>query len=153
MHDLRAIRDNPEEFDHGLARRGLQPQSEDILAIDRAWRAAETRVQEAQAIINQVSRDIGAAKKSGADVSDLLKTANASKGLEADEAAEAAHLRRQLDELLASLPNLPADDVPVGPDETANRLIRTFGEPPRFNFPALAHEIIGEKLGMMDFTR
>jgi seryl-tRNA synthetase len=153
MHDLRAIRDNPEEFDRGLMRRGLQPESEDILAIDRAWRAAETRVQEAQAIINRVSRDIGAAKKSGADVSDLLKTANASKELEADEAAEAAHLRRQLDELLASLPNLPAEDVPEGPDETANQLVRTVGAPPQFNFPALAHEVLGEKLGMMDFVR
>jgi seryl-tRNA synthetase len=153
MHDLRAIRDNPSEFDRGLRKRGLPAESEDILAIDRAWRAAETRIQEARAIVNEVSRDIGAAKKVGADISDLLKTANASKQLEADEASEAARLRKQLDELLAALPNLPADDVPEGPDETANVLLRTVGTPPQFNFPALAHEALGEKLGMMDFAR
>src|SRR5439155_15569642 len=62
-------------------------------------------------------------------------------------------LRQQIDELLASLPNLPASDVPEGLDESANRELRRHGTPPRFNFAPLLHEAIGEKLGLMDFAR
>jgi seryl-tRNA synthetase len=153
MHDIRWIRDHQAEFDRGLARRGLEPEAEDILAIDRAWRAAETRVQETKALRNRFSRDIGAAKKAGADIADLEKMIDTSRQLEADEANEVARLRKQLDDLLTSLPNLPADDVPEGPDETANLLMRRDGEPPRFNFPPASHEEIGERLGLMDFRR
>ena len=62
-------------------------------------------------------------------------------------------MRQQIDALLASLPNLPAEEVPDGPDESANLEIRRVGEPPRFNFAPLPHEAIGEKLGQMDFAR
>jgi len=61
MHDLRWIREHPEEFDRGLTRRGLPPCAEQILALDRSWRAAETRTQEAQARRNRAAREIGAA--------------------------------------------------------------------------------------------
>src|SRR5207244_2256733 len=73
------------------------------------------------------------------------------KDAEAANAAKAAELRREIDELLASLPNLPAPEVPDGPDETANRELRRVGLPPQFNFDVLPHEAIGEKLGLMDF--
>src|ERR1700694_3161405 len=62
MHDLRWIRDNPTEFDRGLTRRGLPPRAEEILTLDRSWRAAETAAQEAQARRNRIARVIGAAK-------------------------------------------------------------------------------------------
>src|SRR3974390_1492267 len=61
MHDLRWIREHPSEFDRGLARRGVPPCAEAILALDRSWRAAETRAQEAQAQRNRIAREIGAA--------------------------------------------------------------------------------------------
>ena len=67
MHDIRWIRDHPAEFDRGLARRGLLPCAEEVLALDHAWRAAETSAQEAQARRNRIARDIGAAKKRGED--------------------------------------------------------------------------------------
>ncbi|HWD60531.1 MAG TPA: serine--tRNA ligase [Stellaceae bacterium] len=153
MHDLRAIRDNPEVFDAGLEKRGLTPRSQEVLALDRAWRTAETRLQEIQAAANRLAREIGMAKKTGGDASDLLRQSGENKAAEANFAREAVETRKQIDELLAALPNLPADDVPVGPDETANVLQRTVGAPPRFDFPALAHEALGEKLGMMDFAR
>ena len=60
MHDLRWIREHPEEFDRGLTRRGLLPFAEQILALDRAWRVAETRAQEVQARRNRLAREIGA---------------------------------------------------------------------------------------------
>src|SRR5215469_9424852 len=134
MHDLRAIRDNPEAFDRGLARRGLPPRAEEVLALDKDWRAAETRAQEAQATANRLARDIGIAKRTGGDATELMRQSRENKAAEAEFARKAAEVRTQIDELLATLPNLPADDVPDGPDETANVLQRTVGQPRQFNF-------------------
>jgi seryl-tRNA synthetase len=153
MHDLRAIRDNPQEFDRVLKKRGLQPRADEVLALDKEWRALETEAQQSQATRNQLSREVGIAKKRGDPVDELLATIDRRKDIEAATTARAAELRKQIDELLASLPNLPADDVPEGPDETANVLLRTIGTPPHFNFTAQPHEVIGDKLGMMDFAR
>jgi seryl-tRNA synthetase len=153
MHDLRAIRDNPAEFDAGLRKRGLPARANEILALDQQWRAAETRAQEAQALGNRLAREIGIAKKAGSDAAALLRQSAEHKTAEAMFSHEAGEAREKIDELLASLPNLPAADVPEGADETANVLQRTVGPPPQFNFPALPHEVIGEKLGMLDFAR
>jgi seryl-tRNA synthetase len=153
MHDLRWIREHPEEFDRGLTRRGLSKHAEEILALDRSWRAAETRAQEAQAQRNRISREIGSAKSRGLDVQALVDSQRATREAEANEAAEASRLRQEIDEILAGLPNLPAEDVPDGPDETANRVLRHHGEPPRFEFAPVSHDAIGERLGLMDFAR
>ena len=152
MHDLRWIRDNRAEFDRGLTRRGLPPYADAILALDRSWRAAETRAQEAQARRNRVAREIGAAKKRGADIAPLLRQTGEDRDVEAQAGAEATQLRAQIDVILAGLPNLPAEEVPDGPDETANRVLRHHGEPPHFDFAPLSHEAVGERLGMMDFA-
>src|SRR5436309_6652453 len=153
MHDLRWIRENPDAFDRGLERRGLPPCAEQVLALDREWRALETAAQEAQAARNRLSREIGAAKSRGEPIDEIMRQVEGSKQAEAATAARATELRRQIDALLASLPNLPAEEVPDGRDETANLEIRRVGEPPRFNFEPLPHEAIGEKLGLMDFAR
>src|SRR5689334_16068689 len=153
MHELRWIRDHPAELDRGLARRGLSPRAEEVLAVDRAWRDAETCGQEAEARRNRAAREIGAAKKRGEDVEPLLRQTTQDREAEIQAGAEAARLRAEIDEILAGLPNLPAEDVPDGPDETANRVLRHCGEPPPFDFAPLSHEAIGERLGMMDFAR
>ena len=153
MHDIRWVRDHPAELDRGLGRRGLPPCAEEVLALDRAWRAAETSAQEAQARRNRISREIGAAKQRGEEIAPLLRQVAEDRDVEAAAVAQAARLRAQIDEILAGLPNLPADEVPDGPDETANLLVRREGDPPRFNFEALSHEAVGERLGLMDFKR
>jgi seryl-tRNA synthetase len=153
MHDLRWIREHPSEFDRGLARRGLPPCAEDILALDREWRAAETRAQEAQAERNRFAREIGAAKKRGEPVELSPIDIRMRDGAVTNTAAAAAQLRTRIDEILKGLPNLPAEEVPDGLDETANRVLRHNGEPPHFDFAPLSHEAIGERLGMMDFAR
>jgi seryl-tRNA synthetase len=159
MHDLRWLRDHPAEFDSGLARRGLPPRSAEILALDRNWRAAETRVQEAQARRNRVGREIGAARARGEDVKHLLERNVDDRKAEAGAAAEAAHLRGEIDGILSGLPNLPAADAPDGPDETANVVLRQWGEPRDFppdwwasGVAPSPHEAIGERLGLMDFA-
>src|SRR5215813_10637239 len=153
MHDLRWIRENPADFDRGLKRRGLLPRAAEILAMDQSWRAAETRVQEAQARRNRVAREIGAAKKRGEDIEPLLRRTTEDREAEAQAGATATRIRGEIDEILAGLPNLPAEEVPDGPDESANRILRYHGEPPHFDFIPLSHEAVGERLGMMDFAR
>jgi seryl-tRNA synthetase len=150
MHDIRWIRENPEEFDRGLARRFLPPRAAELLALDQEWRAAETRVQEARARLNRLGREIGATKARGEDIEPLVRQASVDKAIETEGTTRQ---RKEIDDLLATLPNLPAPDVPDGLDETANRLVRTVGSPPQFNFAALSHEALGEQLGLMDFSR
>src|SRR5580693_2886412 len=152
MHDLRWIRENPAEFDRGLERRGLPPCADQVLALDKEWRRLETEAQESQAERNRLSREVGAAKKRGESTDELIRSIDIRKDLEAATGAQAAELRKQIDDLLAGLPNLPAPEVPDGPDESTNKEVRRIGEPPRFNFEPLPHEAIGEKLGLMDFA-
>ena len=82
MHDIRWIREHPAEFDRGLVRRGLPPSGDEILALDEAWRAAETRAQEAQSRRNRISREIGAAKRSGENIEPLLRQVEADRDAE-----------------------------------------------------------------------
>jgi seryl-tRNA synthetase len=153
MFDLKWIRDNPEAFDGGLARRFLLPQSAEILDLDRQWRQVQTRAEQIQAERNRLSKEIGAAKAKGADASEVLKRVAASKDEEARLEGEALRLRAAIDAALALLPNIPAEDVPDGADAAHNVLVRTHGTPPAFAFPAKDHVALGEALGMMDFAR
>jgi seryl-tRNA synthetase len=152
MHDIRFIRENAAAFDAGLARRGLPARSAEILALDEKARALTTRLQDLQTKRNAASKAIGAAKakKDEAEAQRLMVEVEAVKQemprLEAEEAAE----KKKLDDLLASLPNLPAADVPDGKDEHGNVEVRKWGEPKRLNH-AREHFDIGEALGMMDF--
>ncbi len=153
MHELQWIREHAEEFDRGLKRRGLPPRAEEILGLDRAWRAATTEAEEAQSQLNRIAREIGAAKKRGEDIGTLLVEAADLKLCADIRPGEAAARRAELNQLLETLPNLPAEDVPEGADESANRVLRRHLEPPVFDFPPLTHDIIGERLGLMDFAR
>lgn len=151
MHDLRLIRDNPDAFDRGLARRGVSPMAHEILELDTRRRAAQTTLQELQARRNEASKEIGKAKREGRDAEALMaEVAGLKDRIQQTEEEERA-VGATLDAHLVSLPNLPADDVPDGPDETANVELRRIGEPPRID-AALEHLDLGEKLGMMDFT-
>lgn len=150
MHDLRAIRENSEAFDAGLARRGAEPISARILEIDEKRRAVTTRVQEAQARRNEASKAIGAAMGKGdTSAADALKAevAQLKETMPALEEEDRA-LSNELDTLLAALPNLPADDVPVGQDENDNVEVARWGEPRAFAFEAKEHADLGPALGL-----
>jgi seryl-tRNA synthetase len=153
MFDLRWIRDNPDAYDRGLARRGLAPASPALLDLDRQWREAQTEAERVQAERNRLAKEIGAAKAQGRDAGDLLRQVSDSKDRQTALEARAAQLKAAVDETLAALPNLPADHVPDGLDETHNLLVRQHGTPPPFTFPAKDHVAIGEGLRLMDFAR
>lgn len=152
MFDLKAIRDNPQDFDRGLARRGQPPRTAEILALDREWRAAQTKAEQLQAERNKTSREIGVVKSKGGDATELLRRVAESKEEEARLEAEANRLKAEIDALLAGIPNLPAEDVPDGKNEHDNKLIRQHGTPAHFAFNAKDHVAIGEGLGQMDFA-
>lgn len=155
MHDIRAIRDNPEAFVAGWSSRGVEDAAEvvaRILALDVDLRAAQTRGQEALAKRNAASKAIGAAmgKKDMAEA-DRLKTEVETLKTEIAEAGEAEAAKgAELRDLLAGLKNLAADNVPDGADENDNVEVLKWGEP-RTTGPAKDHADLGEALGLLDF--
>jgi seryl-tRNA synthetase len=155
MHDIRAIRENPQAFDEGLRRRGLSPRAESLVALDEKRRAAILALQTAQERRNAVSKQIGvamarkdivAAEDFRAEVAGLKATMPELEAAERE--AEAA-----LDVELAAIPNLPLADTPDGKDENDNVELRQHGSLPTFpdGFGPKEHFEIGEALGLMDF--
>ena len=153
MFDLKAIRENPDQFDAAWARRGLEPQTPTILEKDMLIRKVKTMVQEAEAARNAASKQIGAAmRENNTEEAEKLKAEVAgAKNVIAALGTQLESEEGELQALLAGLPNTPADDVPDGDDESQNVEIATWGEPTKFDFEPKAHDDLGDALGMMDF--
>ena len=151
MFDIKWIRDNAQEFDNAMARRGLDPQSAGLIELDEKRRQLQFEAQEIQAERNKLSKEVGALKAKGEDAEDLIAKVSRTKDAEAEAKMAAAEAETALGEAMAKLPNRPADDVPEGADEAANEEIRTWGDKPTFDFEAREHFDIGEALGLMDF--
>jgi seryl-tRNA synthetase len=152
MHDIRTVRADPAAFDAALARRGAPAAADAILAQDSRRRATQQAVQEKQARRNALAREIGQAKRQGADSTALEAEAVALRDAMAALEAEAAGADRAQAALLESLPNVLDPDVPEGRDETANLVLHRHGEPPALPFAPKQHFEIGEALGLMDFA-
>jgi seryl-tRNA synthetase len=157
MHDIKAIRDTAALYDAAWARRGLSAQTPAILEADTKLRAAQTAKQEAEAARNAASKEIGKAKaaKDEARASAMMAEVAAAKETIERVGAEEAEWQKMRDDLLASLPNLPAVDVPDGADEHGNLEVRRWyiqsgNGPPALDLTA-DHVTLGEALGMMDF--
>jgi len=153
MHDIKWIRDHPAEFDRALARRGLSAGSPDLIALDEKRRAVIAKLQVMQERRNAVSREVGEAKKAKdeARAQTLMREVAGLKDEMPKLESEQQELEKRLDEILASIPNLPAADVPEGKDETGNVEYRRHGEKPAIGFKPKLHFEIGEALGLMDF--
>ena len=151
MHDIRLLRADPASFDAALGRRYLPPRATEILALDEARRAAQTALQDRQARRNALSKTIGEGKRTGADTSAAEAEATALRDEMAGLEQAAAAQDREIFDILAGLPNRLDADVPDGPDEAANIVIKQVGEPPMPDFAPKQHFELGEALGMMDF--
>ncbi|HUZ32195.1 MAG TPA: serine--tRNA ligase [Xanthobacteraceae bacterium] len=153
MHDIRFIRDNPQAFDRALARRGLEPQAQRLIELDQTRRIAIQTLEEAQARRNEASKLIGAAKKSNEEetaqalMTEVAELKDSIPKLETEEKAAS----KALDDALAEIPNLPADDVPDGKDANDNVEHHRFGAKREYAFKPKQHFDLGEALGEMDF--
>ena len=150
MHDIRFIRDNPEAFDAGLKRRGEEPASATILELDERKRAVATKMQQAQSRRNEASKAIGAAMGQGdTEKAEALKAeVGELKKILPELEEEDRQLTAELQNALAVIPNIPADDVPDGADEEDNVEIAKWGDLREFDFEPQEHADLGPALGL-----
>lgn len=155
MHDIRAIRENPQVYVAGWSSRGVDEADglvADILRLDAELRLAQTTGQDALSKRNAASKLIGAAmgKKDMAEADRLKAEVEALKGDIAAAAEVENRVGKELRDLLAGLKSLAADDVPEGEDEAQNVEVSRWGTP-REGGPAKDHADLGEALGLLDF--
>jgi seryl-tRNA synthetase len=153
MHDIKWIRENPDAFDRGLARRGLPAESMRLLAIDERRRAVIGKLEHAQARRNAASKEIGEAKKKkdeAAAAKLMAEVAELKAAIPAMEAEEKT-VSEELEKALAQIPNLPLAEVPDGADEHGNVEHHKFGAKRDYAFAPKQHFELGEALGQMDF--
>jgi seryl-tRNA synthetase len=158
MHDIRWIRENAPEFARGLKRRGMPDEAgqalmDNLLFLDERRRGAIAALEQAQARRNAASKEIGQAKarKDEVGAQALMSEVATLKDNIPDLEKSAKALEAELEKTLAELPNLPADDVPDGVDETGNVERHHFGAKRDYEFPPKQHFDLGEALGQMDF--
>ena len=152
MHDLRALRADPAGFDAALARRGLPGVAAAVVSMDDRRKAALTRLQERQAERNLKSAEIGKAKQVGIDTGLLEHGVSVLKADMSFLQLEADNVNRDIQRLLAELPNRLDPGVPDGADEAANVVVQERGARRNFAFTPKEHDELGEALGLMDFA-
>ena len=151
MHDIRFIRENPEQFDELLKRRGLAAMADRIMQLDKQHRQILTDLQAYQSQRNAMAKAFGDAKRNG-DPTDSIAHESEKIKQHIGILEETSRLEEhKLHDILAEIPNLPADDVPVGKDEHANVEVSKWGVPKSFSFTPKQHYELGESLGLMDF--
>ncbi len=151
MHDIRFIRENPEQFDELLKRRGLAAMADRIMQLDKQHRQILTDLQTYQSQRNAMAKAFGDAKRNGGPTDSIALESEKIKqhiGILEETSRLEEH---KLHDILAKIPNLPADDVPVGKDEHANMEVSNWGVPKNFSFTPKQHYELGEALGLMDF--
>ncbi len=153
MFDIRWIREEPQAFDAALKRRGLDPLSAQVLALDATRREAQTDLQTMQTQRNESSKAIGEAKRKGEDAAALMAEVSGLKDKMAAAEESERQLGDELQDLLSGIPNAPLPEVPEGADESANVCLRSHLEPRQFNFDPKEHFELGEALGLLDFER
>jgi len=151
MLDPRLLRSDIEAVRRALARRGFELDVARYEALESRRKALQTRVQELQSRRNARSKAIGRAKAAGEDIAPLREEVAAiGRELEAAE-GELRALLAELEAFQLAIPNLPHESVPDGADESANREVRRWGEPPAFDFEPLDHVALGARHGWLDF--
>ena len=155
MLDLAFVRNNLAQVEEKLLSRGMDPAAVlgDFAAIDANRRSAITDVETLKAQRNALSAEIGRLKREGKDVAAVsLQTTSLKQQTERLEAVATA-ADEELRAILQNIPNLPQDSVPIGKSEHDNAVEKIWGDPPKFDFPALPHWELGERLGILDFER
>lgn len=152
MLDIKWIRENPADFDAAMQKRGAEFKAEEILKFDEEKRKKTFLIQELQARRNKLAQDVASVKRAGGDAAAILEE---SKRVNQELAAAENDfsIDEKLNEILAVIPNIPNNSVPLGKSEEDNIEIEKFGQPKNFSFTPKSHDEIGEKLGMLDFEQ
>ena len=155
MLDLAWIRANLGALEDGLRNRGADPAAllGDFHAIDAQRRDAITQLETLKAERNRLSAEVATLKRAGEDAEPVMAQTRALKDRADQLEATATAADDRLQQILQALPNLPSASVPVGKSEHDNRLEKTWGTLPTFDFPAKPHWELGEQLGILDFNR
>lgn len=157
MIDLNFIRQFPDLFDQGLAKRFMEPCADSIIKLDAKIRDCKNRLQQLQSEKNRIADEIGKFKQQGtqnpSQLETLLQEAETVKKAIPSLEHESKVLEQNLKDKLDTIPNLPAEDVPVGQDESGNTVISTYGTPRTFAFTPKHHFELGDELGQMDFAK
>jgi seryl-tRNA synthetase len=152
MLDIQLLRNNLDAVAERLATRGKAFDFSEFQTLEAERKTLQSKTQELQAQRNTLSKQIGMLKSKGEDATDVMAQVAALKAdLEASE-TRLAELLPQMDAIVAAVPNLPHESVPVGKDETANVEIKRWGTPRSFDFTVKDHVDVGEAMGLLDFA-
>ncbi len=152
MLDIQRIREKPEEVQAALARRGIEPPVDRILELDAERRSLLTQVETLKGERNRASKQIGQMQDPAARQKKVDEMRHVGERIDALD-AQVRQTDEALHAVLSEVPNLPDPDVPDGPDESANRVLQTVGEPRAFDFAPKPHWELGPSLGILDFER
>ena len=153
MLDMKFVRENPELVMEAVKKRNGNLDLTEFLELDKKRREITVQVETLKSERNTASQEIGKLKKAGQDATEQMAAVRALGDKIAEDDKELKEIEVRLKEILLTIPNIPADDVPVGADDSANPVVRTWGEPGKFEFEPKAHWDIGEGLNIIDFER
>lgn len=153
MLDLKFVRTHPEIIKEALNKRNSSVNLDEFLVHEENYRKLLFEVENLKAKRNTVSEEVGKRKKNGEDAAALILEMREVGQKIKDLEEKQNDLEKKMQAILYEIPNIPHESVPVGPDESANVQVRSWGNPRKFEFEPLAHYDIGEKLNILDFAR
>jgi seryl-tRNA synthetase len=153
MLDVKLLRDNLDEVKARMATRGADIDWDEFVKIDRERREALANIERLKEKKNRLSGEIGKLKKSGGEATALMQQGEEVSVAIRNAEGPLADIEARFERLMLTLPNLPHRSVKIGKNETENKEVRRWGEPPRFDFTPKNHWDIGEELGILDFER
>lgn len=153
MLDIKLVRKEPDKVREGMAKRGAEVPLDQFLNLDEQRRRKLTEVEQLKNKRNTVSKEVGRLKAQGQDATGLIQEMQEVGGKIQELDQEIRVIEEELNQILMVIPNIPHESVPIGKDETENELVRTWGEPRKFDFQPRTHDEIGTGIGIMDFER
>lgn len=153
MLDLKYIRSNPDLVREAIRYKNEAADLDALLTLDADWRRLQFDFDQLKAAQNKLSQTIAQKKRSGEDASELLAESAAAADRIRSLNAELTATSAQLEELLLTIPNIPHPSTPIGHDESCNRVIRSWGQPPVFGFEPADHLAIAEREDLLDLPR
>lgn len=153
MLDMKFVRENPELVEKAMKNRNMDMNLDEFLTLEKQRREILQQVETLKSERNSVSQEISKMKKSGENADDKILAMRALGEKISEDDKELKEIEQKLKDILLTIPNMPADDVPVGKDDSDNPVVRKWSEPTKFSFEPKAHWDIGEALGILDFER